>query len=457
MKKVKLYALVISLYMVTILPAPGQENILYFMGNTPQANQLNPAQYTDSSTVVINLPLFAGLDLTLNNSFSFNDFATINDTILTINLDDFYSKIPQYNYFSESLKLPLFDFQLRLKNRTFSFSVNENQSIRCGFENNLIRFINEGNYPWLGSTFSTNFDFNFLHYREYSLGYSQPIIKNLTIGSRVKLLTGFSTFDVQQMNIGFETGSNMEFLKFHATGSYNVCLPFSLNVAESDSSANETFTMGQYLTSFDNLGVAFDLGVKYQILPSLEVSASVIDLGFINWKNNAEKLSHSGSFNWQGFNLSNITNQSGYNEAPYLSPLQSMMDSLDGLLNFNVEQTSFNSAVPTKIFIAANYQVSNFFNAGIVDRILIYDNQVSNAFTLSGNLCLGAIFSLSAGYSIIDNSFDNLSLGTALKLGPIQFYCLTDNILALNVLNTQNFNFRFGMNFMFGKIKSDKL
>ena len=188
-------------------------------------------------------------------------------------------------------------------------------------------------------------------------------------------------------------------------------------------------------------------------MPQLEVSASLINLGFIHWKKDAKKLTHNGSFTWEGFDLSNIQNESGIEEEPYLKPVQSIMDSISGIINPQSIQTPFNTGIPTKIYIAAEYQIYNILSAGIVERLLIYDKQVSNALTLSGNLMLGKFFSISAGYSIIDNSFNNLSVGTTLKLGPIQFYCLTDNILALNIKNTQNYNIRFGMNLMFGNIK----
>jgi hypothetical protein len=433
------------------IPASAQENILFFLGNTPQSSYLNPAHKTDRSKVVIGLPIFSGIYFSINNSISVNDFATLNNGVLTIDLDDLIPKAPQNNYLSENFTLPLFDFQLRLKNRTFTFGIFENQLMRSGFDKNLLRIINEGNYPWLGSTISTNFDFNFLHYREYALGYSQPFSDKLTFGTRVKLLTGMSTFDVRQMNLGIETGGNMEYLRIHATGEYEMSLPLSINYIEGEDSPNNEFDIIDYITNTSNLGVALDLGVTYQLLPALEVSASLINLGFINWKSNATTVSHGGSFTWNGFDLSNIENEREFNEEPYYNPLESLIDSISGIINLRNEPAPFNAGIPTKIYLAAGYEVSKFFSAGLVDRIMLYDNQVSHALTLSGNLKLGTIFSLSAGYSIIDNSFDNLSLGTALKLGPFQIYCLTDNILAFNVMNAQNFNIRFGMNFMFGK------
>lgn len=421
------------------------------MGNIPQSNYMNPARLSDRSKVTINFPLLSGAGFKLNNSFSLRDLGQIEENTLFIDLGQFYSTIPYKNYFSETFSIPVFGFQLRLKDKNFSFNIFENQSLRSSFDRDLIKLIDKGNNAFIESDFHSNFDFNFLHYREYSLGYSQQIIEKLTIGSNIKLLTGFSTFDVKRLNISIETGNNLEFVKLSALGDYNLSLPFSIHSDSTENREKKDFKPGSYFTNSSNRGFAIDLGARYQLLPKLEISASVIDLGFIHWKSNVQNISHSGSFNWKGFDLSKLTTQPVVNEEAYTNPFDAILDSISEMMNLHYESNAFNTGIPTKIYLAASYKVSQIFWAGLVNRIMFYNKQVSNSLTLSGNLQLGRIFSLSAGYSIIDKSFNNLALGTALKLGPIEIYCLTGNVLALNLLNAQNFSLQFGMNFMFGK------
>jgi len=450
-------SLIKKIYFITILfifcnlTVKSQDNLLYFMGNVPQSNYLNPARHTDESKVIINLPLFSGTEFSLSNSFSFHDLGEIKDTTLLIDLGKFYSKIPFKNYFSETFSLPLFGFQYRSKDKIFSFHISENQSLRLSFDSDLIKLIDKGNYAFIESPFSTNLDFNFLHFREYSLGYSQKVTDKLSFGSNIKLLTGFSTIDVKRLNIGIETGNNLEYVKLSANGNYNISFPVTLNSDSTNNSNEMNLNPVRYLTNSSNLGFAIDIGASYQLLPELELSVSLVDLGYIHWKTNVQNISHSGSFNWKGFDLSNLTNEPIINENSYTAPFDAILDSVSEMINFKFDSNPFNTAIPTKLYMAANYKVSPIFWAGVVDRILFYDKQVSNSLTLSGNIQLGRILSLSAGYSIIDKSYDNLALGTAIKLGPIEIYCLTGNILALNILNAQNFSLQFGMNFMFGK------
>ena len=51
------------------------------------------------------------------------------------------------------------------------------------------------------------------------------------------------------------------------------------------------------------------------------------------------------------------------------------------------------------------------------------------------NYHLGNFLSATASYSIYNRSYSNVGLGVSLNLGPVELYCLTDNILAWGMLN----------------------
>ena len=69
----------------------------------------------------------------------------------------------------------------------------------------------------------------------------------------------------------------------------------------------------------------------------------------------------------------------------------------------------------------------------------------------------GNIFSIGAQYAYIKGSENNIGLSTALRLGPVQLFFSSDNVIPLiNPMKGQNVNMRFGMNLLFGKIKTQK-
>ena len=92
------------------------------------------------------------------------------------------------------------------------------------------------------------------------------------------------------------------------------------------------------------------------------------------------------------------------------------------------------------------------------------------------NYHLGNFLSATASYSIYNRSYSNFGLGVSINLGPVEIYCLTDNILAFGTLNprenfisnnsstsinidakkVRNGQIHFGLNLTFGREKKEK-
>jgi hypothetical protein len=97
------------------------------------------------------------------------------------------------------------------------------------------------------------------------------------------------------------------------------------------------------------------------------------------------------------------------------------------------------------------------------------------------NYHLGNFLSATASYSIYNRSYSNVGFGVSLNLGPVEIYCLTDNVLAFGTLNprdnflsdasfgnlapssinidtkkVRNGQIHFGLNLTFGREKKEK-
>ena len=88
---------------------------------------------------------------------------------------------------------------------------------------------------------------------------------------------------------------------------------------------------------------------------------------------------------------------------------------------------------------------------------------------------MGYNFSATASYSIYNRSYSNVGLGISLNLGPLEIYCLTDNILSFGMLRqksnsssstsgftvddrkVKNGQIHFGINLTFGRAKKEKI
>jgi hypothetical protein len=85
-------------------------------------------------------------------------------------------------------------------------------------------------------------------------------------------------------------------------------------------------------------------------------------------------------------------------------------------------------------------------------------------FSTSVHKEFGRIMGASLSYTTINRTYGNFGLGINLNLTPFQFYLVGDNLLRIPisylangefkryVSETQYFNARFGLNFIFGRV-----
>jgi len=85
-----------------------------------------------------------------------------------------------------------------------------------------------------------------------------------------------------------------------------------------------------------------------------------------------------------------------------------------------------------------------------VARIRMFNSMIHTSLTASANAALSKNFSLSASYSIMESTFDNLGLAAAFRIGKVQLYGVSDNVFAFyHPSSARNANLRFGINFIF--------
>lgn len=431
--------------------------MFYHMKNMPQSNNLNPAKVNDESKAIVSLPGLSRYNVGLHNSFSISDLAYKSGNNLVIDLPKFESKLGEMNNFTQTFDMPLLGVQIRKDDKVFSFSINEHERLGFGFDKNLIGLIANGNAAYIGQTLNMNFSLDLLHYRDFSFGYSQEIIEGLTVGGKLKFLTGFANMTTQHSTLSFTTQENLEYIEVGMDANYNMSLPATVT-NDVDGvlglvSVENNFEPAGYIANFSNLGFAADLGVNYQTpIEGLSASASVINLGLISWSSNTSNLTSSGEFKWEGIDIGNALNEDSENYRSFEEQIEDITGSLDESINIDAKNDSYSTSIPTRVYLGAEYKINEMFSAGLVDRIMFYDGNASNAITLSANAYFFDIISLTAAYSIIGNTYNNLGIGTAFKLGPVQLFLVTDNILAVtNPLTAKHMNVSLGFNFMFGK------
>lgn len=441
-----------------------ESTTLQFMKGMPQSDLQNPALHNDSSLLVIGLPVMSGMYFDFNSDIAVNDLiikgtGTQSD-MLVYDFYRFHNALKSTNSIQQNFSMPLLYLGFRSKKSFFSFGITEKEVTQFTFDKSLVTFIIDGNGPYMGQNFDLgNINFDALHYREFAFGYSNEVIKNkLTVGLKVKAIYGKSAIQTERMNMKVETAADGSYLNLRSDMKINMSMPATLEYDSLNflSGMNtDNLKPVEYLRQTGNFGLAIDLGAVYKLNPKITLSGSIVDMGKITFKKDISSMTKVANYKWEGIDVSKSIDNTKSDYVSFADFFEKEADKMkDSFLpdKSEVKTESFDVSIPTKMYLGGTYQINDQFNVGLLDRLYKYRNISKNTVTLSANALLGNFFSLTGSYSMIGNSYNNLGLGMAFRLGMQQLYFVSDNLLALNDPAKAKFvNVRFGMNFLLGR------
>ncbi|MES2591287.1 MAG: DUF5723 family protein [Bacteroidota bacterium] len=445
MKKVILVAFLLFNLVINQLSA--QQNLtMYNMEAIPQRMYVNPA-LTPSYKVFIGFPVLASPYLNFSNSgFKYSDLVKHRGDSLYVDYDNMLSKLSKNNYISASIKIDLLAFGFRLKKNYFSFNATEKVDFRFRYPKGFMDFIWKGNGGLLGEEVKFNFGVNFSHYREYAIGFSREINEKLTVGGKLKYLYGMENVWTERADVSLTTDPAY----YAITAKSDI----RINTSGVDSSSTANIVVKDYLFKKKNRGFGIDLGGSYKYNEKLTFSASMIDLGYIKWKDgvsNYVSADPNGEFTYQGMDLNQLfTDDSTSNTS------EVMVDSLKEAFKINTIHESYTTKLSTQLYLGGNYNITKKINTGLVLYGQIFDKTIHPGLALSYNQKVGKWLNFSLSYSMYNRSYNNVGLGFSLN-GPVQFYVVSDNLLgAIFPQNTKNLHINFGFNILIGRKSSDR-
>jgi hypothetical protein len=424
---------------------------LYNLDNTPQAHYLNPA-FRPGANFYISIPLGMQSFGVSHSGFTVNDLLQTRsyDDSLELRPDIAIEKMAKVNHINVEAQNELFGMGIRFKKNYVSFSVTNRTQFNFLYSRDLFKFALQGNgKEFIGQRASLDgLGVNLNSYIEYGVGYNREINKKLAVGARFKLLSGIANVHTSKSQLGIYT--DPEDFDLTIDGSMRVN---TANIAPfyEDSTGDFYNTGYAYAYNFQNKGFGIDLGATYQVSKKLQVNASIVDLGFINWQTNTKNyVSNEVNYTFQGIDLNGFFTDS-------IDVLERLTDSLEQVFSQTENTDSYTTSLYTRFYIGAQYQLNKQFNG----NILLYNEFVNKRYRpgliLSMNTKLGQWLTASVNYSIYGRSFTNLGLGLSLRGGPIQWYITSDNFLGFMFPQaSKNLHIMTGFGIMIGKPDKDK-
>ncbi len=455
-------------------------NTMYFLKNVPQSGYLNPAKQF-CCNFYLGFPGISSVYLNYdNNSLDFNDFifkgtGEYADSLITFlhpsyDLDQFLNKLKTRNILSQEVNASIFSLGFRAKELYFTFDIQERVSAKVSFPKDFISILLKGNADFLGETADfSGFGVDLNWYREFGLGISSRISDQLTFGARGKLLFGKANLTTNRPapDMGLYTDSTTFNMKFHSNISLNVSGPIDV-IIENDTIKDIDFKKDidalDILLNSKNMGFGLDLGVEYRIQDLFTLSASVIDLGFIQWTQDTYNFTQDGEFEFTGFDVSSgMTINGDWN---FTDEANNLLDSIVDLFDIQNEGNVYTTFLTPKIYLGGSVNITDQLNFGILSRSEISGGKIRESLTFSANTLLAKFLTFSLSYSMMNNTYDNLGMGFGIKGGPLQFYLVSDHIpVTFNQIrfedngdetiipipaSLRSINLRFGLNWIFG-------
>lgn len=432
---------------------------MYFLENAPHRFRLNPS-YQPEYKVFVGLPGLSGISVNyLNSSFTVEDLLRKRQDSVYVDINRFYKSLRKRNFINLTNENSILTVGVKVNSWYATLDITQKNDFVFRANKDLFTFIRNGNSDYLGKTF----DFGKLGlkgstYAEIALGLSKKVNDKLTVGARLKYLKGFANADMTDSDMSVYTSENGSTMLLKSRQNIRVSAPVDLKYNTSPDGFVEwddfevdtdDLTVSRILKTKNN-GFAIDLGGEYKFDDKLRFYASLTDLGFIRWKSNLYNFTQNTEFEWKGVDFSNSVNSSNPDNEDLEDAFDDLLDSLKNNFRLQEGASAYTSMLHTRFYMGATYELNKMFDVGGLVQMTLMNKIFYPSLTASANGRFLRNVSASVSYSIMPGNYANIGAAITAKLGPVQLYVSTDNVLAANFTNTQAASARFGINLLFG-------
>lgn len=428
------FVIVASILMMFVSHGLAQSNLVYYNADDRiNAPNFNPAFIPDKHKFTFTIFPFSGLSVGYNNQKVSNEMirnfmagGDDNERFREI----FRSMLKSDIYF-QRLEVPVLGFSYNTEKGSIAFRIKDNMRLLADLKGEMSGFLSDPAVTNIPMNQVQEFPIHAMYYREYSVGLAKEVIKKkLTVGIWAKAYFGrFSMISDVTGKASFEDGD------YYFRTSKQTKLSFPINI-ELDEESNLAYAntidgyIGEnFILNSDNKGFGFDLGFDYRVSDDLSISASVTDLGQINWKSNLNSLDYIGEYKFDP----DYIDQEGSDEYKLVRTPDFDVNKiqLPSLFKVNINPEPFQTALPITIYGGAKYQAGDKIVLGIANRYVHSAKLSYNSLMVSSDFDLKNGLRVLTGYGMIGPSYLNIPLAFVKNWSFGQFFIGTDNILAL--------------------------
>lgn len=296
----------------------------------------------------------------------------------------------------------------------------------------------------------------------FHVGFNKQINEKLILGVRGKIYS--SIFNgTSTHNSGYfitTKGENLIYdqsirsdLKFNTSG---IAKYLDENY-DGDIASDMREDIGKRAFFGGNLGLGLDLGLTYYPKRNIQITASLVDIGYISHSKDVESYTLKGEYNFRGvvtdFNLSGTLGDAyeDFKEAIPLDTLYHSYKTQRPLKFYSSFQYSFEEDRQTECNCVVDED--SWYRSALGVQLFAMSTPKQPMLALTGyyrrRLLQG--LQMKATYTVDSYSAKNIGLGLTTKIGVVNFYALADNLLEYKDISKANaLTFQIGFNIISG-------
>ncbi len=395
---------------------------------------------------------FAAYDLFANDGIDFN--TKLRNVVMTTNRNDKLAVNQQMEIFSGGFKIPGADRDA--SNTYVSFGIYQEFDMMNFMPKDLAILALEGNGNYLGKIF----DLGDLNTKAellsvWHIGAHKNITKNFIVGARAKIYSSiFNANSTKNSGYIYTGPSNLGVYdqSIYANMQLNTSGLAKYDDENNDSDVVKDITKGVMLGG--NLGFGFDAGFTYYPTQNIQITGSILDVGFINHTKDVENYTLKGRYNYRGVVPSFSSGDSAEN----------IYEEFQNAIPLDTINTKYTTWRPIKLNTSFQYSFDEDSeedcNCDGNGSDVVYKSAVgAQLFVMSTPRMPMAAFTTyfsrkilkglqaKATYTIDSFSSRNIGLGLSTTAGPVNFYLIADNLLEYrDVTKANSLSFQLGLN-----------
>ena len=451
MKTMKRTILVALTALFTLGVCAQQVTTIYFLENAPMRHTINPAFQPVSNGYLNFTPLGWSTFSIGNNSLTVSDiFFTDPTTGRTItpmhqnaNKQAFLNSLRSMTMMNGEMSLGLINMGFRIKEKGYlTIGINERIILAGTTPKSIYDFLLGGGMKNLGpgewNTISlSGMGSGSTMYAEVGVGYSHKLNDEWTIGGKLKFLLGQMDMSVRGTSLAMDASTD----SLHLHGDMDVRMAGPLQYDKMPAFENRSvqdiiddYDQGRYRTEDmintgnigslltpSGYGAAIDFGFTWKPIKYLQLSAALVDLGFIYWTN-AKSYTATVDTMYQGAGVIDYADPRYRDENGDFSPqmvLDTALNNLQDLpraIRMGPARGGYFKMISGRLNVGldANFW-DNRIGLGIGSATRLYDARLYEEVTFGFAFRPARWFNIAASYSLLNNGkYSNIGAGLSI-------------------------------------------